>query len=315
MRRFNRILVITKKTRLEELLERFVTRSQAKFYIEHMGLSFSDYEAAHAAYKNSLEMLQDILPGSPRHLIIDREFLPTFSFNDRDLVIVFGNNGLVVNTAKYLKDQPILGINANPEREEGVLVPFDILRIQHGLDRIIQGRFKTREVTMAKATLNDGQELLAVNDLFIGHRSHVSARYRILYNGSEEDQISSGIIVSTGAGSTGWMKSIVTGALGLRRSLFGDTAESYLGYNYHFDWSSSHLIFAVREPWPSIRSHADIVFGRIDEESILKVISHMPEGGVIFSDGIERDAINFNSGAIASIGVAEERANIITETC
>jgi len=55
---------------------------------------------------------------------------------------------------------------------------------------------------MARARLNDGQELLALNDLFIGRRTHVSARYALRVGDYVEDQSSSGIIVSTGAGST-----------------------------------------------------------------------------------------------------------------
>ena len=312
MRRFSRIIIVTKKTQLEELLERFITKEQAKFYIEHMGLSFLDYETAHSTYTEVLEKLHRMLPDSPRHQIIDRSFLPTFSFFERDLVITLGNNGLVVNTAKYLDGQPILGINADPEREEGILVPFVINELRHKLENLLEEQFQIKPVTMAKAVLNDGQELLGFNDLFIGHKSHVSARYRINYNGIEEDQSSSGIIISTGAGSTGWMKSVIAGALGISNSLFHGQVSLPIQKDFRFDWSANHLIFAIREPWPSKRTNTGIIFGRIDNDHPLKVISHMPEAGVIFSDGIEEDAISFTSGAIASIGLAKKRANLIT---
>jgi len=68
---------------------------------------------------------------------------------------------------------------------------------------------------MAQVLLNNGQRLLAVNDLFVGARTHVSARYRLRYKGLDEDQSSSGLIISTGAGSTGWYRSIPTGAAGI----------------------------------------------------------------------------------------------------
>ena len=55
----------------------------------------------------------------------------------------------------------------------------------------------------------DGQRLLAFNDLFIGARTHVSARYRVEYAGKQEQQSSSGLLVSTGAGSTGWLSSVM----------------------------------------------------------------------------------------------------------
>jgi NAD kinase len=311
MKRFTRIVIVARKTQLEELLHRFITKEQAKFYIEHMGLSFSDYEAADTAYKKALEKLNQILPESPRHQIIDRSYLPTFSFFERDLVITLGNNGSVVNTAKYLDGQPILGINADPEREEGILVPFEMSGLKRGIQNVLSDRFITKSVTMAKAVINDGQELLGFNDLFVGHKSHVSARYRIVFNGYDEIQSSSGIIISTGAGSTGWMKSIITGAFGISNS-FLNTNEIDPKKGFRFDWSSDHLVFAVREPWISKRTGASIIFGKIDKKHPLKVISQIPEGGVIFSDGIEEDAISFTSGSIATIGMANKKANLIT---
>jgi NAD kinase len=305
-------VVVTKKTRLQELLERFVTEAQARFYIEHMGLSFSDYENAHSNYTRILKKLQNALPETPRHMFMDRTFLPTFSFFEKDLIIVIGNNGLIVNTAKYLDGQPIMGINADPDREEGILARFEINNIGHKIQQVLLGNYQSRWVTMAKASLNDGQELLGFNDLFIGHKSHVSARYRIRHNGTEEDHSSSGIIVSTGAGSTGWMKSILTGAVGIASRVMKGTQKSKPEIEIDFDWSANHLLFAVREPWPSITTQTGMVFGWVNRDQPLQVISYMPEGGVIFSDGVEQDALAFNSGAIATIGLAEKKANIIT---
>lgn len=311
MRRFGRIIVVTRMTQLQELLERYVTKAQAQFYIEHMGLSFSDYEKVHNAYIAALEVLQRALPSSPRCQFIDRSFLPTFSFFRQDLILAIGNNGLVVNTAKYLDGQLVLGINADPEQEEGILTPFEMGEINHTIERVFRGKFETKKVTMAKVALNDGQELLGFNDLFIGHRSHVSARYRITYNGVEENQLSSGIIVSTGAGATGWMKSVLAGAYGILAKVENlDVELSHLDLG--MDWSADYLHFVVREPWPSKRTQTGVVFGRVDKKCPLRIISQMPEGGVIFSDGVERDALVFNSGAIATIGVAEKKANLIT---
>jgi len=37
----------------------------------------------------------------------------------------------------------------------------------------------------------------------------------------------------------------------------------------------------------------------------------MPCGGVIFSDGMESDYLEFNSGTDATIGLAREKANLV----
>lgn len=313
MNRFKRIVVVSRRTQLQELTDRFVTKAQAKFYIEHMGLSFAEYEEAYETYSSALDALRLSLPGSPRSQFIDRTFLPTFTFDENDLIITLGNNGLVVNAAKYAEGRPILGINADPSREEGIVARFDIDEVKGQLDAVLGGNFRVSQVTMAEARMNNGQRLLGFNDLFIGHRSHVSARYKIEFNRQSENHSSSGIIVSTGAGSTGWMKSVVGGSLSIARLAYPKATALPKAVDSHFDWSADKLVFMVREPWPSKSSQAGIVFGTIVRGKPLRLTSHMAEGGVIFSDGVEQDAVPFTSGAIAEINIAETKANLIAQ--
>jgi hypothetical protein len=67
----------------------------------------------------------------------------------------------------------------------------------------------------------------------------------------------------------------------------------------------------VREPFPSKASQASLVYGRLARSDQLKIRSLMPENGVIFSDGIEADRLEFNSGTEASIGVADRVGRLI----
>jgi hypothetical protein len=68
---------------------------------------------------------------------------------------------------------------------------------------------------------------------------------------------------------------------------------------------------AVREPFPSRSSQASLVCGRLTKSERLKLRSLMPENGVIFSDGIEADRLDFNSGTEAQIRVAERQGRLI----
>src|SRR5262249_21372100 len=121
---YEKIVIVTRKTRLQELIERFNTREQAKFYIEHMGLDFADYDAEHATYMAAIGQLRRELDGLTKLQLIDRGFLPNFIFTEQDLVVTVGQDGLVVNTAKYLKGQPIVAVNPDPQRYDGILLPF-----------------------------------------------------------------------------------------------------------------------------------------------------------------------------------------------
>ncbi len=307
----DKLVIITRKTALEELIERFNTRDQARFYLEHMGEDFAPYEEAHQAYQRAVGLLRGSIPEGWRVQWIDRSFLPTFTFGESDLVVVLGQDGLVVNAAKYLGGQPVVALNPDPQRIDGVLLPFSVEDAPSAITRARSGAKVWRDVTMAEAVLNDGQRLLAVNDLFIGARTHTSARYRIRHQGREEDQSSSGLIVSTGAGSTGWHRSVLAGAAGIVASVLRSPRILKARQEYAFPWEDRSLVFTVREPFESKTSSAEIVHGVITQERPLQIISHMPQNGVIFSDGVEEDRLDFNSGSIAQIGLAERTLRLV----
>lgn len=294
-------VIITNKTRLESLIERFNTKAQAKFYIEHSGGNFSDYEQEHFVFKNSLSAVVEKLSVHFKCKVIDRSYLPNYIFTEKDLPVVLGQDGLVANTAKYVNGLPIFAINPDNSRYDGILLPHNINNFEDQITRIVHDRFVCDDITMAKATLNDGQTLLAFNDFFIGPASHISARYNIKIGDENENQSSSGIIVSTGAGSTGWLSSVCNQVSKMSDS---DT-------EIEMDWDDDQLFFVVREPFESKHSSANIVYGYIDDAHPLIVESFMPQKGVIFSDGIEKDFLNFNSGAIVKIGLADSKAHII----
>lgn len=306
----NKIVLIVRKTRLDELVARFNTESQARFYVEHLGADFSDYKREHEKYKASVQDAQRILSRMGRLQTVDREFITNFIFGHTDTVVVLGQDGLVANVLKYLNGQSVVGVNPDPDRWEGVLLPFSVPDLPKIISDVFSGSRLIREVTMAKAELNNGQTLYGVNDLFIGPKSHTSARYELQIGDHSETHSSSGIIVSTGLGSTGWFRSILAGATGIASRLSGKKLQGMLEGN--FEWDSNYLYFSIREPWPSKTSSAETTFGKITPNKPLKLVSQMPENGVIFSDGIENDFLEFNSGTIALISVAEKTGHLVT---
>jgi NAD kinase len=301
------ILVVVKRTPLEELEARFNSRAQARFYIEHAGLSFDEYAAAHDAYRRAVDALQRSLPRGVKTQTIERSFLPSFKFSGHDLVVVIGPDGLVINAAKYLTHEPILALNPDPSRVDGVLVPFAAAEGPAWIDLALEGRAPLRRLSMAKVELADGQTLYAANDFFIGARTHVSARYRLGVGGRSEEQSSSGVLVSTGAGSTGWMSSVLNGAAGVLR---GGKKQAAAPAS-RLPWDSDELLYAVREPFISKTSAAELTFGRFGPEDALVIESRMPENGVIFSDGIESDYLAFNSGASATVRLSRRKASLV----
>ncbi len=306
MSSYEKIILVTRRTRLDELIDRFNTRGQARFYIERAGGDFSDFEQEHDAYARSLDRLRrDLDFGIPCQLI-DRSLVPTFMFGGHDLVVTLGQDGLVANVAKYAGDRPIVGVNPDPHRFDGVLLPFSPAQARDAVIRLMKGEAVTRAVTLAAVELADGQKLLGFNDLFIGTRTHSSARYRLATDGATEVQSSSGVLVSTGAGSTGWMSSVFNMAAGVTAFAGGQVARSI-----QFSWEDPRLMFAVREPFVSRHSAASIVAGTIEPGHEIVIESLMPSGGVIFSDGVESDFLEFNAGAVGRVRKAAQCACLV----
>ena len=306
---FENAIVITNKTRLEQLVYRFNTRAQARFYIEHSGGDFLAYEKEHEQFTKSLGKVQEMLAKYLNVKHVDRQYLPSFVFTKKDLIVVIGQDGLVANTAKYANGIPIVAVNPDPDRYDGILLSFTSENVKTGIMSALEGRYQSKLVTMAEVRLNDGQRILAFNDFFIGPSSHISARYRLSYREYSEDQSSSGIIVSTGAGSTGWLSSVMNMTNGIVKTF---DKQLHQPVNFHLGWEDRQLVFIVREPFRSLHSKANVIAGLINGKDNLTLESYMPVNGKIFSDGIENDYLDFNSGAIANVGIAKEVANIVT---
>jgi NAD kinase len=316
-----RIVVITRETRLDKVLASQNTLSQARFYIRQLGGDFEEYEAEHRQYNASLQQTRQEVESLGNIQLLERKYLPNFIFAPDDVVVVVGQDGLVANTIKYLDNQPVIGINPDASRWDGVLLPFTPKDAAKIIQETLACKRRIEEVTMAKVRIQNGQELLAVNDFFIGQRTHTSARYIIKHSGLKEPQSSSGVIVSTGLGSTGWMKSVIAGASRISSSVIGHphgggqenenlVREDELSKVVD-KWGSQELIFAVREPFPSKTTGANLIFGKISPDEPLRIESLMGENGVIFSDGMESDFLSFNSGTEALIALADKRGHIV----
>lgn len=330
------IAIVTRETRMQGLLKRRSTRGAADFMLSskakvgkevrarrseqrlwcldagvdieiHELASLEAYEEEDTIYERNLSILRQELHLVDHPLVwVDRELLPTFDFGRCFAVVVVGQDGLVANTAKYAGDIPIIGVNPDPDDYEGILLPFIANEVQFVIARINQRRAKIKPVTLAEAELIDGQKLLAFNDFFIGNKTHQSARYIIQASGQAEPQISSGMIVSTGAGSTGWLSSVYNMTCGIaqQRGVHVDRPAP-------MTWEEPRLRWAVREPYRSKQSQADMVAGVIESNDEVIIESLMPNSGVIFSDGIEGDFLQFNSGTIAHISVSKQQAKLV----
>ncbi len=301
-----RIVLVTRETRLDGLLQRFGTKGQARFQVEQAGGDFGEYLDEHTAYVEAVSAVRRMLDFDLPVHEVDRRFVPTYVFGGSELIVTVGQDGLVANIARYVQELAIVAVNPDPTRFDGHLLPYTTGDVREGVAGALSGRCNERRVTLAEARLQDGQKLTAFNDLFIGAASHVSARYRLSARGAEEDQSSSGVLISTGAGSTGWMSSVFHMVAGISATFGQGACESV-----QMKWDDPRLFWVAREPFVSNHSGATLVCGFIDPGEEIVLESSMSSDGVIFGDGMEQDFLSFNAGSRVTIQASDERARLI----
>ena len=291
-----RCVLIERHTAYQELLARHGTHNQARFFLAQRGQPIEELAGRHEQHRRHHQQVLAAVPPEWRRASIQREDLDRFLFEPDDVIVVLGQDGLVANVAKYLSGQPVIGLNPNPDVFPGVLVSHspdaagDLMR-DHGA-----GRGAIQRRTMVAATLDDGQTLTALNEIFVGHLSHQSARYTIALAGTRERQSSSGVIVATGTGATGWAASI---HLERRSPIELPGPED------------PRLVFFVREAWPSPATGTTVTEGLLGGGETLTITSELGDGAILFGDGIESDRIPVDWGQTINIRTAERTLNLV----
>lgn len=285
-----RVVVVTRPTPFDHLVARHATRAQAAFFLRSRGREIEPLEQAHDKQQAAVRAVYNAIPSQWRTARVTRDDLARFLFEPNDTVVAIGQDGLVANVAKYLKSQVVVGVNPDREANDGVLVKHGPKKIRDVIHRAADRTALIEARTKVQLDLDDGQRIVALNEIFVGHRTHQSARYRLRFQGSSERHSSSGLIIATGTGATGWARSIAT-----QRATHIELPKP----------SQAMLVFFVREAFPSVMTGTELTEGRLGLGESLEVISELDDDGVIFGDGIEADRLNFGWGMTAQIKVAE----------
>jgi hypothetical protein len=293
-----RALLVHRRTEFAELIQRHGTRGQAAFFLETRGRRIEDVAARHEAVQAAIAAVTSAIPADWRRGIVERADLPRFSFAPEDLIIAVGQDGLVANIAKYLDGQIVIGINPEPAINPGLLVPHppqataSLLATASGP----HANHHTETRVMVEAISDDGQHLTALNEIYVGQHSHQTARYTLTVPaGHDERQASSGIIVATGTGATGWCRS----AWLERKSTLALPAPA-----------EQRLTWFVREAWPSPVTGTTLTEGDLTAGQTLRITAESDQL-VLFGDGIETDHTQLAWGQVASVRIASQTLRLL----
>ncbi|MGJ6980489.1 hypothetical protein ACSDQ9_08165 [Aestuariimicrobium soli] len=286
-----RVVLVHRRTEYQELVATHGTRGQAAFFLSTRGRDLDELEERHLRNERALEAVAAAIPLDWRQGRVERTDVSRFLFSRDDVVVVVGQDGLVANVAKYLDGQPVIGVDPEPGRNAGVLVTHGAFEVGD----LLRHRDRVTERTMVRARLDDGQQLVALNEVFVGHPSHQTARYELSPPGAgREAQASSGLIVSSGTGATGWCSSIAQE----RRSPLALPAPA-----------DPRLVWFVREPWPSPATGTTLSEGELVGNELSLVVQS--DRLVAFGDGIEADSLTLGWGQTLRIGQAETSLRLV----
>jgi hypothetical protein len=303
-----RVVLVHRRTELEELVARHGTRGQAAFYLRTRGRRIEDLEARHSEQTAAMVAVSSAIPVDWRRGMVERADLPRFLFGPDDIVVAVGQDGLVANLAKYLDGQLIVGIDPEPGRNPGVLVRHPpracagllALAVRRGGGEPggaggtgrggTGGGARVERLAMVTAETDDGQRLTGLNEIYVGQPTHQTARYTLrLPDGRAEAQASSGLIVSTGTGATGWCRSAW---LERKSPLALPSPEE------------GRLAWFVREAWPSPATGTDCTEGTLSAGQEIEVTAES-DRLVLFGDGIEADTVPLTWGQSARLRLAD----------
>ena len=206
-------------------------------------------------------------------------------FKEKDLIITIGGDGTFLSASHFIKDQLIIGINDKPTRSEGALTSIKIGDVKRKLKRILKKRFKIINATRIEVKLLQKNKCilteLALNEIYIGNiNPQHTSKYKINFKNKIEKQTSSGILISTGTGSSAWYKS-------MGGKVFSKTKKI--------------AKFMIRELYVRKLNKPKMKKGTIKENESLE-IENFVNHNIIAIDSIRKYDLKKNEKAIISIG-------------
>ena len=206
-----------------------------------------------------------------------------------DLVITIGGDGTALGASHYVRGGVLIGVNSAPGDSVGHFCSVNRKNFAARLDAILSSKAKPKELARLQIVLDEKTlPELALNDVLIAHQCTASTtRYLLKVGRREEEHRSSGIWISTAAGSTAGI-----GSAGGKKMPLGSKRIQYL----------------VRELYREPKRTYSLTRGFIEAGEEILVASKMA-AGELYIDGA-KTRYEFPFGARAKISTAEHALRI-----
>lgn len=280
-----KILIVCKSSKYEWERERFGL-SHEQFVDKYKSVS-ADLDALLEAHNTQVSIRNSFKNIMPNAYMVNMEVLDS-DIKGYDLVISLGGDDSFKFVSHYVGNIPILSLNSDPKRSDGCLTSYSISdeqSIYDLLETLDFENFSIEEWPRLKIILNGKLITQAVSEYFLGdNRRTKMSRHVLKYGGKEFKQKCSGIIISTGAGSTGWFDSAHI------KSIPWDPKEKLAVYTVT-------ELYKRGSDWSSPES-----YGALKDGDELIITSLNNEGGIISVDSWDEYEFIRGSEARISLG-------------
>jgi NAD+ kinase len=206
----NRPLVVVVSKR--SMYERFIQDQRdpkAISLFQRRDVSVARWRKAHLAHQLTLKRVQQTLRALGAKITVLRSPGVVFDPTDASLVVTVGGDGTLLAASHHVGSIPILGVNSSPEHSVGFFCPAHIGNLEPTLERALEGTLPS--VALSRMQVSVNSRILTrrvLNEALFCHASPAAtSRYIVTFKGKSEEQRSSGVWVSTAAGSTGAARS------------------------------------------------------------------------------------------------------------
>ena len=257
-----KILVAHKKSRYQKLVVEREDPHVADL-IAQKDASVASFERAHQRHTESVERVVEVLERArvPFELVAREDVSDP---DHVDLVVSVGGDGTVLDLSHKLTWTPVLGINSDPDRSVGYFCAGTAHDFEALLRRTLDGRWQPASLKRFALDIGEVRTPPVLNEILVCHANPAAvSSYLFRVDGHTESQRSSGIWLSTPAGSTAAIRSAGGMVLPI---------------------SSHNFQFVVREPYASPKRAYRQVRGIRPFGAEVEIISRMEEGRV-YVDG------------------------------
>jgi NAD+ kinase len=261
--RIEKILVAYKRTTYERYMDS--DNTSLRELIEKGDVSVTSLAESHDAHYRSLDAVLDHLDevGIPYDAVY-RGAVP--AADGHDLILPVGGDGTVLDLSHKIGSQPMLAVNSDPRMSYGYFCAGTAEEFPELLHKTLEAEWDpTRLMRFGVRVNGELHDCAILNDILVAHENPAAVTSYVIRVGEAEDeaQKSSGIWISTAAGSTAAIRSAG-------------------GYVLPLD---SHKIqYLVREPCPPTVGYYRHLKGIRETDARFEVVSKMPRG-CIYLDG------------------------------